>query len=275
MPSQDKTAVPVALAGKVLCSGYLNVERKGQVKTPFFVLRENSLERYDTASDFEKGQVEFIFHRFIHVHSVVALADHCLLDVTLVERWTSSPGTSPAFIMELLAFVVLACHPGPHWMGDLILYVTDNANVRSWLRKRRPGNRIASLLVRLVRRLEAEQIYTVHPICTLTHRDQLADWLSREDLGVVRAQLLAEGWEESTTEMYWEQFLQDARRSALVYDTHSQDQLEVTSCVIALKLFKAWEPGKRPRVATSYSAGRKEEAVLSKLADFSRKSYNA
>mmetsp|Transcript_34306 Transcript_34306/g.79997 ORF Transcript_34306/g.79997 Transcript_34306/m.79997 type:complete len:1326 (+) Transcript_34306:60-4037(+) len=41
---------------KVLCSGYLNVERKGQVKTPFFVLRENSLERYDTATDFEKGQ---------------------------------------------------------------------------------------------------------------------------------------------------------------------------------------------------------------------------
>eukprot|EP00439_Symbiodinium_sp_Y106_P023436 s3795_g2.t2 len=41
---------------RVLCSGYLNVERKGQVKTPFFVLRENSLERYDTATDFEKGQ---------------------------------------------------------------------------------------------------------------------------------------------------------------------------------------------------------------------------
>ena len=41
---------------RVICSGYLTVERKGLVKTPFFVLRENSLERYDTAADFEKGQ---------------------------------------------------------------------------------------------------------------------------------------------------------------------------------------------------------------------------
>ncbi|CAE7806773.1 desi2, partial [Symbiodinium sp. CCMP2456] len=41
---------------KVICSGYLNVERKGLVKKPFFVLRENSLERYDTAADYEKGQ---------------------------------------------------------------------------------------------------------------------------------------------------------------------------------------------------------------------------
>ncbi|OLQ06913.1 Desumoylating isopeptidase 2 [Symbiodinium microadriaticum] len=42
--------------GRVLCSGYLSVERKGLVKKPFFVLRENSLERYDTAAHFEKGQ---------------------------------------------------------------------------------------------------------------------------------------------------------------------------------------------------------------------------
>jgi len=41
---------------KALCSGYLAVERKGQVKTPFFVLRQDSLERYEAAADLEKGQ---------------------------------------------------------------------------------------------------------------------------------------------------------------------------------------------------------------------------
>ena len=50
-------------------------------------------------------------------------------------------------IMKLLAFIVLACHRGSSWEARWC-YVTDNSNVRSWLFKRRPKNRIASLLVR-------------------------------------------------------------------------------------------------------------------------------
>ena len=75
--------------------------------------------------------------------------------------------------MELLAFVVLACHRKAHWDGELVLYVTDNANVRSWLHKRRPSTRVASLLVRLVQRLKSEANFTVHPVYIRTYRNQL------------------------------------------------------------------------------------------------------
>ena len=107
-------------------------------------------------------------------------------------------------IMELLAFVVLACHRQSQWDGELVLYVTDNANLRSWLHKRRPGNRVASLLVRLVQRLETEANFTVHPVYIRTYRNQLADWLSRADLEELRAQLRAEGWDETPEQIKWE-----------------------------------------------------------------------
>ncbi|CAE7230388.1 GLT8D1, partial [Symbiodinium necroappetens] len=120
-------------------------------------------------------------------------------------------------VMELLAFVVLACHRRDEWAGELVLYVTDNMNVRTWLRKRRPRNRTASLLVRLIQRLESENSFTVHPIYIRTYRNQLTHWLSREDLPLVREQLVAEGWTEVETRIHWEDFLRDAKRSALVY----------------------------------------------------------
>ena len=130
-------------------------------------------------------------------------------------------------VMELLAFVVL--------------YVTDNMNVRTWLHKRRPRNRAASLLVRLVQRLESENHFTVHPIYIRTYRNQLADWLSREDLQVVRDQLATEGWTEVATGLQWEEFLRDAEPSALVYPTGDDPQGSV-----ARQLTHPAEPAPRP-----------------------------
>ena len=144
-------------------------------------------------------------------------------------------------VMELLAFVVLACHRRDEWAGELVLYVTDNMNVRTWLHKRRPRNRAASLLVRLVQRLESENHFTVHPIYTRTYRNQLADWLSREDLQVVRQQLAAEGWTEVATGLQWEDFLRDAERSALVYPTGDDPQGHV-----ARQLTHPAEPAPKP-----------------------------
>ena len=184
-------------------------------------------------------------------------------------------------VMELLAFVVLACHRRTEWTGELVLYVTDNMNVRTWLHKRRPRNRASSLLIRLVQRLESENHFTVHPVYIRTYRNQLADWLSREDLQTVRKQLVADGWTEVATGLQWEEFLRDAERSALVYPTgddpqgnvarqlahpaelaprplrqvclrvpwqplHVEEHLEVTSCGVALRLFGIWEPGNHP-----------------------------
>ena len=50
-------------------------------------------------------------------------------------------------IVELMAFVAFAGKEGPNWSGDLVLYVTDNDNVRSWLTKRRPRNHFARLMI--------------------------------------------------------------------------------------------------------------------------------
>ena len=191
-------------------------------------------------------------------------------------------------VMELLALVVLACHRRVEWTGELVLYVTDNMNVRTWLHKRRPRNRAASLLVRLVQRLESENHFTVHPIYIRTYRNQLADWLSREDLQVVRNQLATEGWTEVATGLQWEEFLRDAERSALVYPTgddpqggvarqlthpadpaprplrqvclrvpwqplHVEDYPEITSCGIALRLFGIWDSGNQPYAWYTFS----------------------
>ena len=143
--------------------------------------------------------------------------------------------------MELLAFVVLACER-EHWGGELVLYVTDNANVRSsWLYKRRLRNRIASLLVRLVQRLEAEKNVLVHPIYIRTYRNQLADWLSREDLQQARKELERLGWVSTGCQIQWEVFLQDATRHSLVMPVTEDPAAvaarrlpQLTSCGLAL-----------------------------------------
>ena len=48
-------------------------------------------------------------------------------------------------VMELLAFVALACHRGPSWSGEVVLYVTDNSNVRLGLGCSRGDRGIGSL----------------------------------------------------------------------------------------------------------------------------------
>ncbi|OLQ15436.1 hypothetical protein AK812_SmicGene287 [Symbiodinium microadriaticum] len=154
-------------------------------------------------------------------------------------------------VMELLAFVVLACHRRAEWTGELVLYVTDNMNVRTWLHKRRPRNRASSLLIRLAQRLESENHFTVHPVYIRTYRNQLADWLSREDLQLVRKQLAADGWTEVATGLQWEEFLRDAERSALVYptgDDPKEMQFDSTSLMqVAEKFFPNVETGVPPK----------------------------
>ena len=64
-------------------------------------------------------------------------------------------------VVELLAFVALAAERGGQWRGELVYYVTDNQNVRTWLSKRRPRHPLARHMIRLVQRLEGP-----HGVCT-------------------------------------------------------------------------------------------------------------
>ena len=88
--------------------------------------------------------------------------------------------------MELLAFLVFAAQESESWSGLLVFYVTDNQNVETWLRKRRPRGRVARRLILLLQRLEVEKGFTCHPTYIRTYRNELADWISRADLGEVR-----------------------------------------------------------------------------------------
>ena len=49
-------------------------------------------------------------------------------------------------VLELLTFVVLASAQSATWRNEMILYVTDNANVKSWLSTRRARNRYVRAL---------------------------------------------------------------------------------------------------------------------------------
>ena len=66
-------------------------------------------------------------------------------------------------IMELLAFLVFASQESANWSGLLVFYVTDNQNVETWLKRRRPRNRVARRLVLLLQRLEAERGFLAIP----------------------------------------------------------------------------------------------------------------
>ena len=116
--------------------------------------------------------------------------------------------------MELLTFVVFATEEGNAWSKEVIFYVTDNQNVQSWLAKRRPKSRAARRLILLLHRLEVECHVRCVPVYIRTYRNQLADWLSREELAKVRSDLEAEGWVE--VEFSGEQLVEDARFGPLV-----------------------------------------------------------
>ena len=64
--------------------------------------------------------------------------------------------------------------------GRGVLDTTDNSNVKSRLKKRRPKNALARHLVRLVERLEAERGFALASVCARTHRNEAADWPTRE-----------------------------------------------------------------------------------------------
>ena len=123
-------------------------------------------------------------------------------------------------IMELLAFIVFATQEGSGWGGEVVFYVTDNQNVQTWLAKRRPKVRAARRLILLLHRLGVESCFRCVPVYIRTYRNQLADWVSREEISRVRAELLEAGWWESVFQEDWSQLIEDpspfAGRGALL-----------------------------------------------------------
>ncbi|CAE7206190.1 unnamed protein product, partial [Symbiodinium pilosum] len=104
----------------------------------------------------------------------------------------------------------------PNWSGDLILYVTDSDNVRSWLTKRRPRNPFARLMICLVQRLEAEYNFSCHAVYIRTYHTEMADWISRTPVDEVTSSMMARGWAKVDCLEFWETLLIGATHTAMV-----------------------------------------------------------
>ena len=118
-------------------------------------------------------------------------------------------------VLELLTFVVLASAQSATWRNEMILYVTDNANVKSWLSTRRARNRYVRALLLLLQRLEAEFSFTVEGVYVRTYHNTLNDWLTREDQTQVEQAMARSGWEKLALVENWEELLRSAQRPSL------------------------------------------------------------
>ena len=82
-------------------------------------------------------------------------------------------------ITEFLSLVAFLILQAASLSACIICYVGDNQNVVTWIRGRRPCNRVAKYLVRVLNRLENENNFTTHPVYTSTLRNKLQGELSR------------------------------------------------------------------------------------------------
>jgi len=113
-------------------------------------------------------------------------------------------------VVELLALVALAAGRGHLWAGELVFYVTDNANVKSWLTKRRPKNALARHLLRVIERLEAEHGFMITSFYVRTYHNEVADWLTREEVKKVHSVLARAGWHRMEPPAAWGEIAADA-----------------------------------------------------------------
>ena len=130
-------------------------------------------------------------------------------------RCCSLSGNIFLALFELLSFLLLAVARKEAWGGELVLYVADNQNVRSWLFKRRPRPAAARQLILLLQRLEVEHQFSCYPIYIRTYRNHLADWISRESPEVVPTELSSQGWTRDVLDPVWAEILDILRTGVL------------------------------------------------------------
>ena len=147
-------------------------------------------------------------------------------------------------IVELMAFVAFAGKECPNWNGDLVLYVTDNDNVKSWLTKRRPRNHFARLMICLVQRLEVEYNFSCHAVYIRTYHNEMADWVSRAPMDEVAESMRERGWAKVECLGFWESLLAGARHPSLVLpgdDPLEQEARQLASAPVSVPApFRVW-----------------------------------
>ena len=82
-------------------------------------------------------------------------------------------------LSEFISFLCFLCERGPHYKGKILAYVGDNTNVVTWIKFRKPGNRVAQFFARCLNRLEIEFNFTIFPCYISSQNNKLCDELSR------------------------------------------------------------------------------------------------
>ena len=84
-------------------------------------------------------------------------------------------------VSEFLSLVCFLCDRGAAYLGKILAYVGDNTNVVTWVKYRRPGNRVAQFLVRCLNRLEIEFEFQIFPCYISSQNNKLCDEMSRRE----------------------------------------------------------------------------------------------
>ena len=96
---------------------------------------------------------------------------------------------------ELFCIVGFAVARGPSWEGRLIIYVGDNQTVQRWIEARRPKNRLARHLVRLLNYVEAKyHCWVLAAPYIRTYSNEMADMITRAEEGEVHRRMRTAGF---------------------------------------------------------------------------------
>ena len=146
----------------------------------------------------------------------------------------------------------------------MVLYVTDNANVKSWLSSRRARNRYVRALLLLLQRLEAEFSFTVEGVYVRTYHNTLNDWLTTEDQAQVEQAMARSGWEKLALVENWEELLRSAQRPSLRLPGEVGDSANLaTQLAVSASLPCSFEvPRRQFRGDPSASEGRSDHVSL-------------
>ena len=162
-------------------------------------------------------------HRMFTVFEVAGYVDF-LSELTGLPR-EDYELISIAESLSVIAFLILRSH---NLDACVICYVGDNQNVATWIRDRRPGNRVAKYFVRILNRLENERNFTAAPMYVSTLRNKLQDELSRLDKDKAIAHGVAPGLVYVDVGPTVREYIQKRMREfALVSPTGNEARLRV------------------------------------------------
>lgn len=132
-------------------------------------------------------------------------------------------------ICELLCLMLLAVAQGQDWEWTLVIFVTGNSDVESWLHKRTARNRWARFLLRLLQRFESTYHFHIYPAGINTSHNASMDYTSRAKRQLVKLDMERQGFAQIDFVSGWHEVLATIEQGApLVYPGEAGDVAQCT-----------------------------------------------